>query len=118
MTTETFIQPATGPLMLCAGDSAIFNCTTAVFNSRGFGYFVVDSLWRRNGVIITDTTPGHTLLHTGEPSQITGLMVDNTTLDDDGTVYTCTSEGAPKDFVRTAILNVTGGTVHTILCSF
>ena len=107
-TTGIFSQPIALPSRLCAGDSAIFNCTVAVFNPH-VGYVVVDSLWRRNGVIITDTTPGHTLLHTGEPSQITGLMVDNTTLDDDGTVYTCTSEGAPNDFVSTAILNVTEG---------
>ena len=100
-----FIQLATGPSILCAGNIAIFNCTIAVVNTN----VIVDSLWRRNGAIITDTTPGYTLLHTGEPSQITGLMVDNTTLDDDGTVYTCTSEGAPNDFISTAILNVTGG---------
>ena len=108
-TTGTFIQPAAGPSRLCTGSSAIFNCTIAMFNHSGIGYAVVDSLWRRNGVIITDTTPGHTLLYTGESSQITGLMVDNATLDDDGTVYTCTREGSPNDFISTAILNVTGG---------
>ena len=45
-------------------------------------------------------------------------MVDNSTLDDDGTVYTCTSEGAPEDFVSITILNVTRSTYMCVVCTF
>ena len=37
-------------------------------------------------------------------------MVNDTTLDDNGTVYTCTVDGAPPEFVSSVVLNVVGGT--------
>ena len=40
---------------------------------------------------------------------VTGLMVDNTILDDDGAVYSCTFDGAPVDFTANVTLNVVGG---------
>ena len=36
-------------------------------------------------------------------------MVDNTTLDDDGIVYTCTGNGAPDNFTSNVTLSVVGG---------
>ena len=36
-------------------------------------------------------------------------MVDSTSLDDDGTVYSCTSNGSPADFTTSAVLDVVEG---------
>ena len=102
----TFIQPATGS-PTCVRSSAVFNCTIEVFVTNGVGFVIVDAQWSRNGVIITDSTPGHTLLRTG--GRVTGLMVDSASLDDNGTVYSCTTDGSPADFTTSAVLNVVGG---------
>ena len=90
--------------------SQTFNCTVEVFIS-GIGFITASAVWRRDRVVITDSTPRHTLLRTqqGFGSVVTGLMVDNTTLDDNGTVYTCTIDGASDDFISNIILNVVGG---------
>ena len=108
----TFIQPATavGSSIVCVGSIQTFNCTVEVFISADVGFTRVSAIWSRNGSIITDSTPRHTLLRTqdGQRQVITGLMVNDTTLDDDGTVYTCTSDGASDDFTSTVILNVGG----------
>ena len=112
----TFIQPATtvGSSSVCVGSSQTFNCTVEAF-IEGIGFVITSAIWSRNGVIITDSTPHHTLLRTQHGLQpvVTGLMVDDTTLDDDGTVYSCTGSGAPDDFTTNVTLNVVGGTyVH------
>ena len=109
----TFIQPATahGPSSVCVGTSVTFNCTVRAFIDVT-GYIIVGATWKRNGVVITDNTPHHTLLQTPNMLNqlvVTGLMVDNTTLDDDGTVYTCTAAGAFDNFTSSVVLNISGG---------
>ena len=102
------------------GSSQTFNCTTEVFISNGIGFAISSAIWSRNGSIITDSTPRHTLLRTQHGLQpvVTGLMVDDTTLDDNGTVYSCTTSGAPDDFISNVTLNVMGGIyiLHSYLC--
>ena len=107
----TFIQQATGPPIVCIQNSVIFNCTAEAFIT-GIGFIVISAIWSRDGVVITDSTPRHTLLRTqhGFGPVVTGVMVDNTTLDDNGIVYTCTSDGAPDDFTTNVTLNVVAGT--------
>ena len=113
-----FIQRAIGPSSVCVGSSVIFNCTIEIVVS-GINVFI-DAQWRRDGVVITNMTPHHTLLQTqprGTPI-VTGVMVDSTTLDDNGIVYTCTAEGAPDDFTSNVTLNVTGGaSIATYVCT-
>ena len=113
--TGTFIQPATavGSSSVCVGSSVTFNCTIKAYID-GIGFVLPDAVWIRNGVVITDDTPRHTLLrtqHEGRQS-ITGVMVDNTTLDDNGIVYTCTTSGAPDDLTSNVTLSVVGGMLH------
>ena len=81
------------------GSSQTFNCTIEVYITGGIGYAISDAVWRRNGVVITDSTPRHTLLRTrhGLSPVVAGLMVDNTMMDDNGAVYTCTADAAPDD---------------------
>ena len=109
----TFIQPATaiGSSSVCVRSSQTFNCTVEVYINSGIGFIIVDTVWTRDGVIITDSSPRHTLLRTqyGQRQVVTGLMVNDTTLDDDGAVYSCTIDGAPDDFISNVTLNVVGG---------
>ena len=98
---------------MCVGSSVIFNCTVEVIVAGT--NIIISAQWRRNGdMIITDSTPDHTLIRTqptGAPGPVvTGVMVDATTLDDNGIVYTCTADGAPDNFTSNVTLNVTGGT--------
>ena len=105
-----FIQEPTGPSSVCEGSSVIFNCTIEIFVA---GTNVsVNAVWRRDGDVITDSTPRHTLIQTqpGNAPIVTGLMVDNTTLNDSGIIYTCTADGVPANFTSNVTLNVTGGT--------
>ena len=109
------------------GSSVIFNCTVEIVVAET--NVLVDAQWRRDGVVITNgSTPRHTLIQTqprGTPI-VTGVMVDNTTLNDNGIVYTCTAVGAPDNFTSDVTLNVTGGTyvrhlhismyVHIYMC--
>ena len=109
-----FIQSATGPSSMCTGSSVIFNCTVEVVISDT--NVLVSAQWRRDGVVITNSTPRHTLIRTqpGNTPIVTAVMVDNTTLDDDDIVYTCTAAGAPDNFTSNVTLNVTGGTYVNI----
>ena len=115
--TGTFIQPATalGSSSECVGNSVSFNCTIETF-LEGFGSIIPDGVWRRDEVVITDSTPCHTLLRTQHEGRqvVTGVMVDNTVLDDNGIVYTCTTSGAPDNFTSNVTLSVVGGMLHYI----
>ena len=108
----TFILSATtfGSSSVCLGSSQIFNCTIEVFLTT-VGYAISGAVWSRNGSVITDSTPRHTLLRTqhGLHPVVTGLLVDNTILDDDGAMYSCTADGAPDNFISNVTLNVVGG---------
>ena len=92
------------------GTSAIFNCTVQIIS--GGVPITVNAEWRRNNTVINSSTPRHTLLKTTSESRTlitTGLRVDNTTLNDNDAVYTCTTNGAPGNFNTSVILSVTGG---------
>ena len=112
----TFIKPATtvGPSTVCVGSSVTFNCTIRTFLSDGLNInmYTPNAVWKRNGVMVDTSTLDHTLLPTERGSRITGLMVTNTTLDDNGTVYTCTATGAPDNFTSSVVLNIAGGIIH------
>ena len=100
---------------MCVGSSVIFNCTVQVVIS-GFN-IIVSAEWRRDGVVITNSTPGHTLIRTqpGLTPIVTAVMVDTITLNDNGVVYTCTLDGAPDNFTSNVILNVTGKPKHVMI---
>ena len=110
---RNIFQPATaaGSSSVCVGSSQTFNCTVEVYINSGIGSIIVDAIWSRNGNVITDSTPRHTLIRTQHErgSAVTGLMVDDITLDDDGAVYSCTGDNAPDDFTTNVTLNVVGG---------
>ena len=122
MILGTFIRPATavGSSSVCVGSSVTFNCTAEAFISSGVGFVIASAVWVRDGVIITDSTPRHTLLRTqhGYRPVVTGLTVDNTTLNDNGAVYTCTSDSAPDDFTSNVTLNVVGGMCTSNVCVY
>ena len=118
----TFIQPATtveSP-SVCVGSSQTFNCTVKTFITAGIGYVITDAEWSRDGDVITDSTPHNTLLRTqhGYGPVVTGLMVDNVALIDNGTVYTCTAVDASDDITSNVTLNVVGGTCIYLMCIY
>ena len=120
----TFVQPATtvGSSSVCVGSSQTFNCTIELFINSGVGFIIPDAVWSRNGSIITDSTPLHTLIRTEHEQRlvVTGLMVDSTTVEHNGAVYTCTTDGAPDNFTTNVILNVVRGMyiLHSYLCTY
>ena len=93
--SSTDISPS-----VCVGRSATFNC---VFITNSI---IGNVVWRKDGIVITDSTPGYTLTKTQSSSTVvTDLVVHNTTLGDDGT-YTCSDAGAT---ICKIVLNVVGG---------
>ena len=98
---------------MCVKSTVSFNCTVQTFLRGGFT-FISNAVWSRNGVNITNNTARHTLLRTQHELGlvVTGLMVDNTTMDDNIAVYACTADGAPGDFTSNATLNVVEGMLH------
>ena len=94
------------------GNDVTFICTFRVLLSDGPGYVIPNALWRRNGVIVDTSTPGHTLLPTECGSIITGLMVTNTTLDGNSTG--CTKD-TPDNFTSSVVLKSAGGIIHTAI---
>ena len=115
-----FQQNATGPSSVCLGNDAIFTCRIKFI---GDANRTVNARWRRNGINVTitninctnrDLTPCHTFIYErneANQSVVTGLIVNDTTVDDDGAVYTC-SPNASNDMnlTSTVMLNITTGT--------
>ena len=105
------------------GSDAIFTCIVqfSVDNT------IVSARWMRNGTNITNCSPGtnitnctprHNLIRTqhGGIPVVTGLMVDNTTMDDDGTVYTCIPDDKDNmNLTSNVILNITTG---SYICTY
>jgi len=87
----------------CVGNSATLSCSITT-NS------VINVVWRKDGIVITDSTPGYTLIQTQSSSTlVTGVVVHNTTLDDDGAAYTCSAATDTMQFYSLIVLNVVGG---------
>jgi len=66
----------------CVGENATRSCFKTIS-------VIGDVVWRKDGIVITDSTPGYAILQGPSSSTLaTILVVHNVTLDDDGT-YTC-----------------------------
>jgi len=88
---------------LCVGSSATFSCELTSGTTS-------EIVWRKDGIVITDSTPGYTLIQTQSSSTlVTDLVVHNTTLGDDGAVYTCFAATTAMKFSSTWVLNIVGG---------
>jgi len=92
---------------VCVGSSATLKCNFTATSA------IVNVVWRKesDGIVITDSTPGYTVIQTQSSSTqvATGLVVHNTTLGDNGTAYTCSATIAAMELSRTMVLNVVGG---------
>ena len=75
-----------------------------------------DSIWTRNGTIVTTAIPNHRLLRNSTTGAFTDLLITNVTLADDNTVYTCTDTGAA--ITSSVVLNVTGIYVHILYIQY
>jgi len=92
------------PASVCVGDRVIFNCTVQVY-VNGVGNIIVDAVWGQDRPIPDQ----YTLLHSGNSPRVTGLMVNRTSLGDNGTTYPFTTDGVLDDFVTMVTLNIVGG---------
>ena len=92
------------PSEACVGDNVTFTCE--VLFANGGSPVLTTAVIARDGAVIRDNTPNHTLLVSG-PNTV-GVIVSNVTLDDNDIVYTCDANTAPDDFESSLILNVTG----------
>ena len=79
-----------------------------VFNDNAIG-----SVWYRNGTAVrsgNDFIPNHNQTLNSTTGVFTDLVITNVTLEDDNTVYTCTSNG--NGITSFVVLNVSGEYVH------
>jgi len=84
----------------CVGSRATLSCIFTTSSVIG------NVVWRKDGIVITDSTPGYTIIQNPSSSTlVTVLLVHNTTLGDDGT-YTCSAAMAT---ICKMEFNVVGG---------
>ena len=113
MFSIAFRQEATGPSSVCEGSDVTLQCVV-IFTSSGGVVVEQSTIWSRNGMSIIETfnssgtfyIPNHTQLvdpDTGLPSD---LVITNVRLEDDNTVYTCTTTGS--SITSSLMLNVIG----------
>ena len=113
--TLVFIQPATGPSSICEGSDVTLQCAVAISFGNTTG--VRDSVWSRNisGMITIITTqppvPNHRVVFNSITGVFTDLVITNVTLEDDNTVYTCSS--TDNTITSSVVLNVTGNNMYT-----
>ena len=98
-----FSQPATGPSRVCEGSDVTLQCRI-VFNGNA-----AESVWFRNRTQVrlgNNFIPNHNVILNSTTGQFTDLLITNVTLEDDNTVYTCTS--ADDSINNSVVLNVSG----------
>ena len=106
-----FSQPATGPSSVCEGSDVTLQCVVVLNNSDNTAT-VLSTLWSRNinGMITAISTltpiPNHRLVFNSTTGAFTDLVITNVILEDDNTVYSCTTVGAT--ITSSVVLNVTG----------
>ena len=98
-----FSQRATGPSSVCERSDVTLQCRV-VFNGNP-----QNSLWYRNGTAVRVGNvfiPNHSQIVNSTTGVFTDLVITNVTLEDDNTVYTCTSNG--NGITSSVVLNVSG----------
>ena len=101
-----FSQPATGPSSVCEGSDVTLQCVI-VINNPDNTTTVQSSVWTvaPDGILAT-TLPNHRVVFNSTTGGFTDLVITNVTLEDNNTVYSCTSTGAI--ITSSVVLNVTG----------
>ena len=106
-------QTATGPSSVCKGSDVTLQCVIVI----NPGNIVQPTVWGRDGMPVqvtntsgTFTLPNHNQVFNSTTGGFTDLVITNVTLEDDNTVYTCTSTGA--NITSSVVLNVTGNNIH------
>ena len=106
--SSAFGQEANGPSSVCEGNNVTLQCRV-VFND-----FPRDSVWYRNGTSIrvgaNDFIPNHNQILNSTTGVFTDLVITNVTMEDDNTVYTCSS--SDDSITSSVVLNVSGKYVH------
>ena len=110
-----FTQSATGPSSVCEGSDVTLLCVI-VLNNPDNTVTVQPTVWSRNinGMLTPVTTiPNHRVVFNSTTGGFTDLVITNVTLEDDNSVYSCTTVGV--NIVSSVVLNVTGN-MHTHEC--
>ena len=104
MHSSAFSQPATGPSSVCEGRDVTLQCRVVVN-----GNLPRDSVWYRNGTPVrvgNNFIPNHNQILNSTTAVFTDLVITDVTLEDDNTVYTCTS--SDDSINSSVVLNVSG----------
>ena len=107
-----FSQRASGPSSVCEGSDVTLQCVIVRTNPDN-AVTVPDTVWIRiiNGMLTPVTTiPSHRVVFNSTTGAFTDLVITNVTLEDDNTVYSCTTTGAA--ITSSVVLNVIGN-MHT-----
>ena len=110
--SSAFSQPATGPSSVCEGSDVTLQCVIIQTNPNNMTV-VTTTIWSRNGMPVQVNNgsgnffiPNHSTVFNSTTGAITDLVITDVTLEDDNTVYTCTSASA--SMTSSLVLNVTG----------
>ena len=102
--SSAFSQPATGPSSVCEGSDVTLQCRV-VFNDQPR-----NSVWYRNGTLVgvgvNGFTPNYNQTYNSTTGIFTDLVITNVTLENDNSVYTCSSNDG--GITSSVVLNVSG----------
>ena len=103
-----FTQQATDPSGVCEGNNVTLQCRIVFSDSPR------DSVWYRNEAPVqrgnNDFIPNHIVVFNSTTGVFTDLVITNVTMEDDNTVYTCSS--SDDSITSSVVLNVSGKYVH------
>ena len=106
MFSLAFIQRATGPSVVCKGSDVTLQCVI-VFISANNVITTQPPMWiRAADRMIAVFLPNHNLVFNFTTRVYTKLVITNVTLEDDNTVYICTTPNL--DITSSVVLNVIG----------
>ena len=108
-----FSQPATGPSSVCEGSDVTLQCRV-VFNGNP-----QNAVWYRNGTSVrvgNDHIPNHNQILNSTTGSFTDLVITDVTLEDDNTVYTCSS--SDDSITSSVVLNVLGKLYACTYCEY
>ena len=105
MFSLAFRQRASGPSVVCEGSDVTLQCVI-VFISADNTAFTLSSLWITTDFILATALPNHRRMFNPTTLASTDLVITNVTLEDDNTVYICTTPNL--DITSSVVLNVIG----------
>ena len=112
MFSLVFSQRATGPSVVCEGSDVTLQCVIVCIKADNTA-FTLSSLWITADLIPATILPNHRMVFNSTTQASTDLVITNVTLEDDNTVYICTTPNL--DITSSVVLNVIGNMCKCVL---